>query len=81
VRKRNCAMAKSAASTAWMPSCPLMPTPTCAAWIMLTSLAPSPMLSVTLPAPSRISAVTCRGPRDSHGGMPRSVSGLTPAAV
>ena len=32
--------------TACMPSCPVIPTPTSAIWIMLTSLAPSPMASV-----------------------------------
>mmetsp|Transcript_6500 Transcript_6500/g.11221 ORF Transcript_6500/g.11221 Transcript_6500/m.11221 type:complete len:277 (+) Transcript_6500:835-1665(+) len=42
-------MAKSLLITACRPSCPLMPTPTCAAWIMATSLAPSPMAKVRLP--------------------------------
>ncbi len=36
-------MAKSLELTACMPSMPAMPTPTCASWIMGTSLAPSPM--------------------------------------
>ena len=38
-----------------MPSLPEMPTPTWAAWIMGTSLAPSPMASVTPPTPCRTS--------------------------
>mmetsp|Transcript_13669 Transcript_13669/g.47220 ORF Transcript_13669/g.47220 Transcript_13669/m.47220 type:complete len:372 (-) Transcript_13669:1755-2870(-) len=57
-RKRNWAMAKSDAITACMPSWPLIPTPTCAAWIMPTSLAPSPMPSVVRPD-CFTSAVTC----------------------
>mmetsp|Transcript_16347 Transcript_16347/g.55517 ORF Transcript_16347/g.55517 Transcript_16347/m.55517 type:complete len:202 (-) Transcript_16347:201-806(-) len=40
-------MAKSELFTAWRPSLPLMPTPTCASWIMPTSFAPSPMERVT----------------------------------
>ena len=51
-------MAKSLAITACMPSFPEMPTPMCAAWIIDTSLAPSPIDSVTLPALSRTSRVT-----------------------
>ena len=39
-------MAKSAALTAWRPSLPEMPTPTCASCIMPTSFAPSPMANV-----------------------------------
>mmetsp|Transcript_8499 Transcript_8499/g.24373 ORF Transcript_8499/g.24373 Transcript_8499/m.24373 type:complete len:268 (-) Transcript_8499:2858-3661(-) len=39
-------MAKSELLTAWRPSLPMMPMPTSAAWIMATSLAPSPMLSI-----------------------------------
>ena len=38
-----------------MPSLPEMPTPTWAAWIMGTSLAPSPIASVTSPTPRRTS--------------------------
>ena len=52
---------KSEAITAALPSRPLMPQPMCAAWIMLTSLAPSPMPSVTAPAFFFTSLVTCRG--------------------
>mmetsp|Transcript_79386 Transcript_79386/g.227778 ORF Transcript_79386/g.227778 Transcript_79386/m.227778 type:complete len:207 (-) Transcript_79386:1823-2443(-) len=40
-------MAKSELLTACRPSLPAMPTPTCASWIMGTSLAPSPTESVT----------------------------------
>mmetsp|Transcript_100682 Transcript_100682/g.280415 ORF Transcript_100682/g.280415 Transcript_100682/m.280415 type:complete len:245 (+) Transcript_100682:1008-1742(+) len=40
-------MAKSAEFTAWRPSRPQMPTPTCASWIIGTSLAPSPTAKVT----------------------------------
>mmetsp|Transcript_61638 Transcript_61638/g.193192 ORF Transcript_61638/g.193192 Transcript_61638/m.193192 type:complete len:205 (+) Transcript_61638:592-1206(+) len=40
-------MAKSAEFTACRPSRPQMPTPTCASWIIGTSLAPSPTASVT----------------------------------
>ncbi len=36
-------MEKSAAKLAWRPSLPTMPTPTSAAWIIDTSLPPSPM--------------------------------------
>mmetsp|Transcript_41388 Transcript_41388/g.129603 ORF Transcript_41388/g.129603 Transcript_41388/m.129603 type:complete len:292 (-) Transcript_41388:2393-3268(-) len=42
-RKRNSEMAKSLLFTACMPSCPDTPTPTCAALIMATSFAPSPI--------------------------------------
>lgn len=49
---------KSEAITAALPSRPLMPQPMCAAWIMLTSLAPSPMPSVTAPAFFLTSLVT-----------------------
>mmetsp|Transcript_51381 Transcript_51381/g.143651 ORF Transcript_51381/g.143651 Transcript_51381/m.143651 type:complete len:219 (-) Transcript_51381:73-729(-) len=59
-------MAKSAAFTAWRPSLPEMPTPTCASWIIGTSLAPSPMDKVTGRGvtPSRTSrtiSAFCRG--------------------
>mmetsp|Transcript_100683 Transcript_100683/g.280419 ORF Transcript_100683/g.280419 Transcript_100683/m.280419 type:complete len:308 (+) Transcript_100683:1905-2828(+) len=40
-------MEKSALFMACRPSWPAMPTPTCASWIIGTSLAPSPMASVT----------------------------------
>lgn len=46
----NCAKEKSDASTAALPSRPLMPTPMCAALIMPTSFAPSPIPSVIAPA-------------------------------
>lgn len=39
-------MAKSLALAAYYPSKPLIPIPTCAAEIILTSLAPSPMAKV-----------------------------------
>jgi hypothetical protein len=42
-------MEKSAASDACLPSLPTMPTPTSAAWIMLTSLPPSPMQHTRFP--------------------------------
>lgn len=59
-------MAKSEALTACWPSLPLMPTPTCAAWIMLTSLAPSPMarhsgFGLTLCRTRRTSSAFCDG--------------------
>ena len=47
-RKRNCEIAKSALLTACLPSFPMMPTPTSAAWIIATSLAPSPTESMRL---------------------------------
>mmetsp|Transcript_10373 Transcript_10373/g.40353 ORF Transcript_10373/g.40353 Transcript_10373/m.40353 type:complete len:243 (+) Transcript_10373:407-1135(+) len=56
---RNRATAKSEAFAAWLPSAPLIPTPTCAALSMSTSLAPSPMASVTAAgSPSRTSRTT-----------------------
>ena len=45
-RKLNCPIEKSALRAACYPSSPLIPTPTCAAVIMLTSFAPSPMAKV-----------------------------------
>ena len=42
-------MAKSEAITACMPSMPEIPIPTSAVWIMLTSLAPSPIAKVCTP--------------------------------
>lgn len=39
-------MAKSAKEAAWLPSLPMMPIPTCAFSIMLTSFAPSPIAKV-----------------------------------
>lgn len=59
----NCANEKSDASTAALPSRPLMPTPMCAALIMPTSLAPSPMPSVMAPAFFFTMSVICRRPR------------------
>mmetsp|Transcript_51619 Transcript_51619/g.136349 ORF Transcript_51619/g.136349 Transcript_51619/m.136349 type:complete len:257 (+) Transcript_51619:1994-2764(+) len=46
-------MATSELFTACLPSRPAIPMPTCAAWIMGTSFAPSPMASVTGSASSR----------------------------
>lgn len=44
-RSRNSLIEKSAASAACIPSLPTIPTPTSAAWIIPTSLPPSPMPS------------------------------------
>mmetsp|Transcript_36314 Transcript_36314/g.89463 ORF Transcript_36314/g.89463 Transcript_36314/m.89463 type:complete len:244 (+) Transcript_36314:869-1600(+) len=51
-----------------MPSWPLMPTPMCAAWIMPTSLAPSPMASVMRPLSltSPVTSAFCRGDTRQH---------------
>jgi hypothetical protein len=64
----NCAKEKSEASTAARPSLPLMPQPMCAAWIMPTSLAPSPMPSVMAFALYLTSLVTCSSPEGSGTG-------------
>ena len=58
-RKRNCAIAKSLAITACMPSWPEMPTPTCAIWIIDTSFAPSPIASVIASRLSLTRLTTC----------------------
>ena len=67
-RNLNCANAKSEAITACMPSCPEMPTPMCADWIMPTSLAPSPMASVILPLSltSLVTSAFCSGDTRQH---------------
>ena len=44
----NFPMAKSEKELAWEPSLPKIPMPTCAVYIMLTSLAPSPIARVVL---------------------------------
>ncbi len=55
-------MAKSLAITTCIPSYPQIPTPMWATWIMLTSLAPSPMLRVIFLASSFIKVVTYKQP-------------------
>lgn len=45
----NREIAKSAAITACVPSCPEIPTPTSAVCIILTSFAPSPIANVLIP--------------------------------
>mmetsp|Transcript_24746 Transcript_24746/g.42650 ORF Transcript_24746/g.42650 Transcript_24746/m.42650 type:complete len:217 (-) Transcript_24746:20-670(-) len=62
-------MAKSLASTACLPSLPLTPTPMCAARIMPTSLAPSPMASVVTSSASFTMLTTwafCSGATRQH---------------
>jgi hypothetical protein len=62
VKNLNDAMAKSLAITTCIPSYPQIPTPMWATWIMLTSLAPSPMLKVIFLTSSFIKVVTCKQP-------------------
>mmetsp|Transcript_2771 Transcript_2771/g.8937 ORF Transcript_2771/g.8937 Transcript_2771/m.8937 type:complete len:212 (+) Transcript_2771:1028-1663(+) len=57
-RKENCRMEKSDASDACFPSLPTMPKPTSAAWIMATSLPPSPIAAICLPVAARRSITT-----------------------
>mmetsp|Transcript_14832 Transcript_14832/g.62611 ORF Transcript_14832/g.62611 Transcript_14832/m.62611 type:complete len:244 (-) Transcript_14832:2140-2871(-) len=51
-----------------MPSWPLMPTPMCAAWIMPTSFAPSPMASVIFPESFTrpVTSAFCKGLTRQH---------------
>ena len=51
-------MEKSLAKAAYFPSLPTIPTPTSAAWIIATSLPPSPMLNTIFSVYSLISSVT-----------------------
>lgn len=77
--RRTCANEKSLDSTAARPSRPLMPTPMCAARIMPTSLAPSPMPSVIAPASFLTRLVTWRrrGVLLVTGSVTRSVTVLS----